>query len=86
MTLIPEDASVGVQSAFPQLTSRKEVYNMPAAFPKNQPEYVILSTNFDYWPFASPEAIIDFSVLLTADYNYRKIFDDNGVILLRKIL
>lgn len=84
INLIPDDAGVGVQSAFPQLTSRREVYNMPQSFNSIKPEYILLSTEFDYWPFESKEEIKKFYSGLLSDYNYEEVYNQNGVMLAKK--
>jgi uncharacterized membrane protein len=82
--LIPSDASVGVQSAFPQLTSRDKIYIMPKAIPKEQPDYIILSTKLDIWPFCSNEKVFEFKNSLEQDYFYKEIFNENGVFIIKK--
>ncbi len=81
---IPVNASVGVQSPFPQLSSRREIYNMPDVFPTIKPDYILLSSKLDYWPFCSPEKVIDFKNTIIHDYGYSVVVESEGVYLLQK--
>ncbi len=85
INLIPDNASVGIQSAFPQLTSRKEVYNIPQSFTNIRPEYILLSTELDYWPFDCREDVIFFYSELLSNYGYKELYNHNGVMLAQKI-
>ena len=81
--LVPEGASVGVQSAFPQLTSREKVYNAPLDVSKLKPDYIILSDKFDQWPFTGDQ-IYRFRDSAISDYGYRYKYNKNNVWLLEK--
>jgi uncharacterized membrane protein len=83
---IPKNASVGVQSAFPHLTSREKVYNVPRFVESadNWPEYVILSTELDYWPFNSTQEVMDFKTNLIDNHYYQEIFNQDKVYVIKR--
>ncbi|OQB06174.1 MAG: hypothetical protein BWY19_00474 [bacterium ADurb.Bin212] len=84
--LIPNNASVGVQSAFPQLTSRDKVYNVPKFIDSGEiwPEYVVLSTTLDFWPFKSAEEVQSFKENLILNRSYQEVFNENGVFVVKR--
>lgn len=81
--MVPKDGSVGVQSAFPALTGRKDVYNLPLDPREGQPQYLLLSPNFDYWPFESGEAVESY-VNNAENLGYKRIVSQDNVYLLKK--
>ena len=80
--LIPSDASVGVQSAFPQLTSRRDVYNLPIDLNKVHPSYLVLSSKLDYWPFQNQAAVIDY-INQAKSMGYIVTYNQNQVYVLK---
>lgn len=80
--MVPTRASVGVQSAFPQLSSRQNVYNLPLDLSKNKPDYLIMSDQFDQWPWQGCE-IYQYKASAINKFGYRLIYDKNGVWLLQ---
>ncbi len=83
MKLISPNASLGVQSPFPQLTSRKEIYNLPLG--ENQkPKYVFMVDAIDRYPFRSSDKIDEYVKSLTLNSKYRIIYDKNKVFLLER--
>ncbi len=84
MKLIPKDASVGVQSAFPQLTSREQAYNLPVDLTKTRPDYLLMGLPFDFYGFSSQQAIMDYVTAAEQHGGYRGVYDRNGVFLLKR--
>jgi uncharacterized membrane protein len=81
--IIPPNASLAAQSAFPQVSGRKEIYNIPCDFNKTKPEYLLLADNLDRWPFKNDEEYTKFINFSQDKYNYKQIFSENGVHLLK---
>jgi uncharacterized membrane protein/O-antigen ligase len=80
--LIPEQASVGAQSAFAGLSSRQYIYNLP--LPEGaEPEYIILSPDLEKWPFANWAEVNDYKKRLDAK-GYQIIFSQNNVFVLKR--
>ncbi len=82
--LIPEDASVAAQAAFPQLSSRREIYNLPIDLNRYKPDYIVAAEGYDMWPFASVEELSGFLQSAVEKYGYEQIFLQDGVIVLHK--
>lgn len=82
LAAIPADASVGVQSPFPQATSRRYVYFLPLDLAKRQPDYLLLSNAMDFWPFESREAVGEF-VSQANQLGYTTLIDHDGVTLMK---
>lgn len=80
--LVPARASVGVQSAFPQLSTRQNVYNLPLDLTKIRPDYLIMSDRFDQWPWRG-DAIYQYRARAENEFGYQTIYDKNGVWLLK---
>ncbi|MDD5731533.1 MAG: DUF2079 domain-containing protein [Patescibacteria group bacterium] len=72
---IPSESSAGVQSSFPQLTSRQEVYLLPIDFSKVKPDFLLFDTHKDFWPMKTKEDVI----------NQIKIATDNGYLIKKQI-
>lgn len=83
LALIPRSASVGVQSAFPQATSRREVYNLPLDLNIQKPNYLILSTSLGTWGFSGPDDVQKYVERARA-LGYTAVLQENGVYLLKK--
>lgn len=81
--LIPKNKSLGVTSAFPQATSRKVLYNLPTDLESNQPEYLLLSTQLDIWPFMTPNDVLKY-IEQARSLGYTTALEENGVFLLKK--
>ncbi len=80
--IIPSNASVGASSAFAVLSSRKEIYNLP--LPEGaHPEYIIISSNLEKWPFMSKEEVDDY-VKKLKETGYFEVFNENEVVILKK--
>jgi uncharacterized membrane protein len=82
LATIPVDASVGVQSPFPQATSRRNVYFLPLDLTKKQPDYLLLSNAMDFWPFKERSDVNKF-VTQANELGYTTLIDHDGVTLLR---
>lgn len=83
LSKIPPGASVGVQSAFPQATSRKNVYNLPLDLSKKTPDYLILSDSLDTWSFGGKEKMLSF-MSYARSVGYNIVYSQNGVYLLKR--
>ena len=84
INMVPSTASVGVQSAFPQLTSRANVYNLPMDLSITAPRYLLLATPYDRWPFNTQQDVLDFVNSAETKYGYRALISHDGVYLLKK--
>lgn len=84
LDIIPSDASVGAATPFPQLSSRKNIYNLPLS-PGNNPQFVIISPALDPFPFGSATGVEQYMQALLQSQNYQTIFQENGVFVLKKI-
>jgi uncharacterized membrane protein len=83
LQIVPSQASVGAQSGFSQLSSRKEIYNLP--LPEGVlPEYIILSPKLEKWPFADSTAVLEYETKLETQ-GYQPIFVQNDVMVLKKV-
>lgn len=80
--VIPATASVGAQSAFPQLSSRDQIYNLPLPAGA-QPEYIVLSPKLEKWPFLNEAAVIEYKSQLETN-GYLQVFSQNDVYVLKK--
>ncbi len=81
---IPKDASVAAQAAFPQLSSRRDIYNLPIDLNTYQPEYIVAAQGYDMWPFASVENLNGFISTAVERYGYDQVLLQDGVVVLRK--
>ncbi len=80
--LIPANASLGASSAFALLSSRAEIYNLP--LPEGaHPQYIIISSNLEKWPFMSKQEVDEYIAKLESN-GYNKIFNENEVIILKR--
>lgn len=84
LAIIPKEASVAAQAAFPQLSSRREVYNLPIDLSKYQPEYIIAAEGYDMWPFNSTQELSSFLSSAVEQYGYEQVLLENGVIVLKR--
>jgi uncharacterized membrane protein len=82
VNIIPPTASVGAQSAFPQLSSRQYIYNLP--LPSGaEPEYIVLSPKLEKWPFTSEQDVVGYKNKLETK-GYQPVFSQNDVFVLKK--
>lgn len=80
--LIPKNTSVGASSAFAMLSSRAEIYNLP--LPEGaHPEYIIISSNLEKWPFSSKQEVDEYISILTNN-GYIVVFSENDVVILKR--
>ncbi|MFO0862180.1 MAG: DUF2079 domain-containing protein [Candidatus Saccharibacteria bacterium] len=80
--LIPKNASVGASSAFAMLSSRAEIYYLP--LPEGaHPEYIVISSNLEKWPFMSKQEVDEYISVLTNN-GYREVFNENTVVILQR--
>lgn len=82
---IPNGASVAAQSAFPQVSGRKEIYNLPFNLDKQRPDYLLMADakGFCRWPFGTLKKLKTFKNSAVADYGYQEIVAENGIYLLK---
>lgn len=83
VNLVPHNASVGVQSAFPQLTSREKAYSLPMDLTRTQPDYLILSDKLDYYQFTTAEDVVTYAREAVLNHHYQYVINSNGVMLLK---
>ncbi len=84
LSLIPRDSSVAAQAAFPQLSSRREIYNLPIDLSQYKPGYIVAAQGYDMWPFASVEELNSFIQRAVERFGYEQVFLQNGVVVLRR--
>ena len=81
--LIPKDASVAAQAAFPQLSSRKEIYNLPIDTDRFKPDYLVASVNYDMWPFGGPSGLRAYIQSAQTKHGYKIIYNESGTTVLK---
>lgn len=84
LSIIPKNASMAAQSAFPQLSSRREIYNIPIDLAKYQPDYILAAEGYDMWPFASSAELGEYVRSAVNEHGYEQVFLQDGIIVLKK--
>lgn len=82
--IIPKDAPVAAQAAFPQLSSRKEIYNLPTDIDRFKPDYLVASENYDMWPFGGPRRLRAYIQSAQTKHGYKIIYSKSGTTVLRR--
>ena len=84
VALVPKSASVAAQAAFPQLSSRREIYNLPIDLSKYRPQYIVASENYDMWPFGDPNELSAYIQSAQVKQGYKVIYSEYGATVLRR--
>lgn len=83
MELIPSDATVIAQDTIaPHLTHRKTIYDFSTNGLKNKVDYIILNTNFPYYPMTDKQYIAIVETLKKSEYKI--VYDKDGWLVFKK--